>query len=27
MIAANPQTISYIERSAVDSTVKVLIPP
>lgn len=27
LIAANPQAISYIERSAVDSTVKVLIQP
>lgn len=27
LIAANPQAISYIERSAVDSTVKVLTPP
>jgi len=25
LIAANPQTISYIERSAVDSTVKILV--
>jgi ABC-type phosphate transport system substrate-binding protein len=27
LIAANPQGISYIERSAVDSTVKVLVQP
>jgi ABC-type phosphate transport system substrate-binding protein len=27
LIAANPQAISYIERSAVDSTVKVLVQP
>jgi ABC-type phosphate transport system substrate-binding protein len=27
LIAANPQAISYIERSAVDSTVKVLAQP
>jgi ABC-type phosphate transport system substrate-binding protein len=27
LIAANPQAISYIERSAVDSTVKVLTQP
>jgi ABC-type phosphate transport system substrate-binding protein len=27
LIAANPQAISYIERSALDSTVKVLIQP
>ena len=27
LIAANPQAISYIERSAVDSTVKVLAEP
>ena len=27
LIAANPQAISYIERSAVDSTVKVLLQP
>jgi ABC-type phosphate transport system substrate-binding protein len=27
LIAANPQAISYIERSAVDSTVKVLVLP
>jgi ABC-type phosphate transport system substrate-binding protein len=27
LIAANPQAISYIERSAVDSTVKVLVEP
>ncbi len=27
LIAANPQAISYIERSAVDSSVKVLIQP
>lgn len=27
LIAANPQAISYIERSAVDSSVKVLVQP
>jgi ABC-type phosphate transport system substrate-binding protein len=27
LIAANPQAISYIERSAVDSTVKVIVQP
>jgi ABC-type phosphate transport system substrate-binding protein len=27
LIAANPQSISYIERSAVDSSVRVLNPP
>jgi ABC-type phosphate transport system substrate-binding protein len=27
LIAANPQAISYIERSALDSTVKVLVQP
>jgi ABC-type phosphate transport system substrate-binding protein len=27
LIAANPQAISYIERSAVDGTVKVLVQP
>jgi ABC-type phosphate transport system substrate-binding protein len=27
LVAANPQAISYIERSAVDSTVKVLVQP
>ena len=27
VIAANPQAIGYIERSAVDSTVKVVLPP
>jgi ABC-type phosphate transport system substrate-binding protein len=27
LLAANPQAISYIERSAVDSTVKVLVQP
>jgi hypothetical protein len=27
LIAANPQAISYIERSAIDSTVKVLVQP
>jgi hypothetical protein len=27
LIAANPLAISYIERSAVDSSVKVLNPP
>ena len=27
LISVNPQAISYIERSAVDSTVKVLTPP
>jgi ABC-type phosphate transport system substrate-binding protein len=27
LIAANPQTISYIERSEVDSSVKVLVEP
>ncbi|MEO9053642.1 MAG: phosphate ABC transporter substrate-binding protein [Steroidobacteraceae bacterium] len=27
LIAANPQAISYIERSAVDSTIKVVVQP
>jgi len=27
LIAANPQAISYIERSAIDSTVKVVVQP
>jgi ABC-type phosphate transport system substrate-binding protein len=27
LVAANPQAISYMERSAVDSTVKVLVQP
>jgi ABC-type phosphate transport system substrate-binding protein len=27
LVAANPRAISYIERSAVDSSVKVLVPP
>jgi ABC-type phosphate transport system substrate-binding protein len=27
LIAANPQAVSYIERSAVDSTVKTLLEP
>jgi ABC-type phosphate transport system substrate-binding protein len=27
LISANPQAISYIERSAVDSTVKILVQP